>query len=236
MPRDDASPLDVLQDAFDLLTRGPLPLSLDLTDNGHGLPARPVPLDDLRSILLHPSCGFAARDAVVAELVARARSGEEAWTIGLAGVLLPRLRRTAGRLARDYPGDTADLDAEVLTGLLDALTAFDTSRRGVASRLLWAAYRYAARVRRRELRECGRHLSWSVSAAPPRPWGHPDLVLARAVEQGVICGRDAELIGATRIGDVQAPDLAGRLGIKADTLRKRRRRAELQLAEWLQEK
>lgn len=235
MFRDHVSPLDSLEEAFRLLTSGPDPLGLDLTDVGHGLPARPVPLDELRSILLHPSCGFAARDAVVAELVTRAQSGEGAWTVGLLGVLLPGLRRTAGRLARDYPGDTADLDAEVLTGLLDALPVFDPSRRGVAARLLWAAYRYAARVRRRELQECGRHLSRSVSAAPPRPWGHPDLVLVRAVGEGVVCGRDAELIGATRIGDVALPDLAARLGVNADTLRKRRRRAELRLAAWLQD-
>lgn len=230
------SPLDALDAAFRQLVTGPHPLSLDLSDIGHGLPARPVSLDELRSILLHPSCGFAARDAVVAELVTRARSGQAYWTVGLAGVLLPGLRRTAGRLARDYPGDTADLDAEVLTGLLDALTAFDPSRRGVASRLLWAAYRYAARVRRRELQEYGRHVSRSVSAAPLRPWGHPDLVLARAVEEGVVCADDAELIGATRIGDIHMPDLAAQLEVKADTLRKRRRRAELRLAEWLQEK
>lgn len=234
MSRPHASPLDVLDDAFRLLVTGPSPLSLDGHEVGRGLPRRSIPLDELRSILLHPSCGFAARDAVVAELVIRAQSSEAAWKVGLAGVLLPGLRRTAGRLARDYPGDTADLDAEVLTGLLDALTHFEPGRKGVAARLLWAAYRYAARARRRELKESGRHVSQSVSAAPPRPWGHPDLVLAQAVDEGVVCGRDAELIGATRIGDVALPDLAAHLDVKADTLRKRRRRAEQRLIAWLQ--
>ena len=49
-----------------------------------------------------------------------------------------------------------------------------------------------------------------VSAAPPRPWGHPDLVLAKAVRAGVIGAADAELIGATRLGDVDLADAAER--------------------------
>lgn len=233
MPRPHPSPLDVLDDAFRLLVTGPDPLSLDGQAVGHGLPRRSIPLDELRSILLHPSCGFAARDAVVAELVTRAQSGQAAWKVGLAGVLLPGLRRTAGRLARDYPGETADIDAEVLTGLLAALVDFDPTREGVAARLLWAAYRHGARLRRRELAESHRHIPRSVSAAPPQPWGHPDLVLARAVTDRVITACDAELIGATRIGDVALPDLADRLGVKADTLRRRRYRAEQRLVRWL---
>jgi hypothetical protein len=35
---------------------------------------------------------------------------------------------------------------------------------------------------------------------PHTPWGHPDLVLARAVDEGVLLAEDAELIGETRIG------------------------------------
>ncbi len=233
MPRPHRSPLDTLDDAFRLLVTGPSPLSLDASDLGYGLPRRPIPLDELRSILLHPSCGFAARDAVTAELVTRAQAGEAAWKVGLAGLLLPGLRRAAGRLARDYPGDTADIDAEVLTGFLAALVDFNTTRDGVAARLLWAAYRHGARLRRRELAEAHRHVSKSVSAAPPQPWGHPDLVLAQAVREGIVSGRDAELIGATRIGDVALPDLAERLGVKADTLRRRRYRAEQRLVRWL---
>lgn len=228
------SPLDTLDDAFALLVAGPYPLALEGAAIGCGLPARPIPLDELRSILLHPSCSFAARDAALTALVHRARMGEPAWTVGLAGVLLPGLRRTAGRLTRGYPCDTADVDAEVLAGLLEALDRLDPAGGRVAARLLWAAYRRGDRLRKRELGEvCRRAASRPRSLAPRQPWGHPDLVLARAVAEGVVTGEQAELIGATRIGDVPVGDLAAELGVTPDTLRHRRRRAERRLVAWL---
>src|SRR6266540_1788313 len=120
--RDPApSPLDVLETTFRLLTTDPEPLALDGATLGCGLPARLIALDELRSILLHPSTSFAARDAALAALVGRAQAHGGGWTVGLAGVLLPGLRRVAGHLAREFPGDTADIDAEVLTGFLEAL-------------------------------------------------------------------------------------------------------------------
>lgn len=77
----------------------------------------------------HPSTGFAARYAAMMILVERAQQSGGAWLIGLAGVLLPGLRRTAGRLARDFPGDTSDLDCEVLAGFVEAVDGFDVSPR-----------------------------------------------------------------------------------------------------------
>ena len=61
---------------------------------------------------------FPARDAVVYELVARSRSQGGAWTVGLAGVLLPGLRRAAWSLAQACPGKAADIEAEMLATLL----------------------------------------------------------------------------------------------------------------------
>lgn len=153
--------------------------------------------------------------------------------IGLAGVLLPGLRRTAGRLARGYHGDTTELDAEILAGFIDAVMTFEPGRGRVAARLLWAAYRQGDRARRREQAYASRHVPASASMQPPRPWGHPDLILAQAVKEGVITADEAELISATRLGDACLPDLAVELGIRADTLRHRRRRAERRLLSWL---
>jgi hypothetical protein len=48
-------------------------------------------------MLLHPSMAFAARDAVVDELVARSRAKGGAWTVGHAGVLLPGFVGPSGR-------------------------------------------------------------------------------------------------------------------------------------------
>ena len=226
----------MLDDAFRLLGADPEPLTLDGGDVGQGLPARPIPLVELRSMLLHPATGFAAQDAALGVLVARAQRGGGGWMVGLAGVLLPGLRRTAGRLARDFPGNTGDLDSEVLAGFVEAVDGFDPSRGRVAARLLWAAYRRGDRLRRRELAERTRRAAGWRSMPPPAPWGHPDLVLGRAVAAGVLSVEEAELISATRIGGARLPELAAAAGTAADTVRHRRRRAEWRLVAWLADK
>jgi hypothetical protein len=53
---------------------------------GHGLPRRLIALPELAAILMHPSCGYAARDEVWRLLVARARTGDASWTVGAVGV------------------------------------------------------------------------------------------------------------------------------------------------------
>ncbi len=235
--RDPApSPLDVLEATFHLLTAGPDPLALDGAIVGCGLPARPIALDELRSILLHPSTSFAARDAALAELVGRAQADGGAWTVGLAGVLLPGLRRVAGHLAREFPGDTADLDAEVLTGFLEALGKLHLhpGRRRLAAHLLWGAFNRGKRLRRMELEAFVRRLPLeATSAVPPPPAGHPDILLARAVRHGVLAAWEAELIGATRLESQDLLRLAAEGGYKPDTLRHWRRAAERRLAAWL---
>jgi hypothetical protein len=54
----EARPLDVLDRSFRLLVCEPAPLSLDGRAVGYGLPAGPIPLDVLRSLLLHSSVGL----------------------------------------------------------------------------------------------------------------------------------------------------------------------------------
>jgi hypothetical protein len=99
--------------------------------------------------------------------------------------------------------------------------------------LCWLARIGADRLLRAEVAERARPGTDPVSSAPPRPWGHPDLVLERAVRAGVIGASDAELIGATRIGDVELADVANVLGISYKACHQRRRRAESALVEWL---
>jgi hypothetical protein len=229
-----SSPLDTLERAFQLLVVGPEPLALDGAQV-EGLPSRMIALDELRSMLLHPSTSFATRDAAMGLVVRCAQAGCAQWRVGLAGVLLPGLRRMAGRVVRDYPGDAADVDAEILVGLLEALDGFDPGRGHVAARLVWAAYRRGARLRSAELAESDRRAVLAELRLPGRAWGHPDVVLARAVTAGVVSAEEAELIGETRIGGVYLPTLAAGMGVAADTLRHRRRRAELRLVAWLSE-
>src|SRR5829696_10429615 len=74
-------PLAVLDRSFRLLVCEPAPLTLDGRAVGHGLPARPIPLDALRRLLLHPSVGFDARDAALTWLVQQAQAEGGAWLV-----------------------------------------------------------------------------------------------------------------------------------------------------------
>ena len=98
---------DTAEAAFRLLCAGPQPLALHAAKVAAGLPDRPVPLNELRVLLLHPSTSSRTRNQVWAELVRRARAGDPAWVIGLAGIAMPGLRRAAGSLAAAYRVDLA---------------------------------------------------------------------------------------------------------------------------------
>ncbi|MGH2670723.1 MAG: hypothetical protein ACRDH5_16705, partial [bacterium] len=211
----------------------PAPLSVKGALIGHGWPARPIPLDELRSRTLHPSTSYAARDAVVVVLVRKAQAHGGSYLVGLAGVLLPGLRRAAASLTGACLHKAADLDAEMLTGPIEAVTRWRGGGDRVAARLIWAASRRARALLGAELDYQHQVSSGFASAEPARPWGHPDLVLADAVADGVMTAREAELISATRIGDVPLRELAAAWGVAYDSLQKQRRRAELDVAAWI---
>ena len=222
--------LDAVDAAFRLLTAGPRPLAVHASRLAAGLPDRPVPLDELRVLLLHPATTARARNRVWADLVRRARTGDPAWVIGLTGIALPGLRRAVASLTAAYRGDPADLQAEVLTGFLAAMRGLDPDDLDsvpLASRLCWAAWRagkalayadagYAAR--RRDLDD--------QSGAPELPWGHPDFVLAAAVRKGVLTPAQAELIGRNRLEGVPLSQIAAELNMSHAALCNRRKRAE----------
>jgi hypothetical protein len=63
---------EVLEKAFSLLVAGPEPLSLD-GRLVRELPSRPIPLDELRGRLLHPSISYRTRDVALVLLLRRAK-------------------------------------------------------------------------------------------------------------------------------------------------------------------
>jgi hypothetical protein len=223
------SPLDTLGRAFTLLATGPDPLALDGRELP-GLPDQMIPLNRLKRVLLNRATSQVARDAAWRVLVLAARSGNPAWVVGACGVALPGLRRTAGDIAKGYRGDTTDLDAEILAACLAALHTVDIDRPGIANRLIWSARRAGQRARWTAERLVLCEVSRPVSAAPPQPWGHPDLVLADAVAKGVLSPVAAELIGATRLEHLTLAQAADRLGIGVQAAKKMRQRAEARLA------
>jgi len=221
--------LDEIEQRIELLCAGPQPLSMDGKQIGHGLPRRPIPLPELAAILMHPSCGFEARDVVWRLLVERARTGAAAWVVGAVGVALPGLRRAATRLVRRFSGDT---EAVLVTEFVTALGRVDLAQSGVVSRLVDAAETAARRaLRATEPAASGEANFAPGSALPPPPYGHPDLVLARAVAAGVLSPEEAELIGTTYLEDVSVAEYADRTGTSRWSVYKRRRAAEARLVE-----
>ena len=99
VPAAVGSPLDQVRSAFDRLTCGPNPVSVDGRDVP-GMPARPVRLDEVRDRLRERGCPGATRDAVWALLVHRARIEGEAWTIACLGCALPDLISASRQLSR----------------------------------------------------------------------------------------------------------------------------------------
>jgi hypothetical protein len=224
------SPMDAVETAFGLLGCDPAPLSVDGARIGHGLPARPVPLPELRKYLLNPATPFAARDAAWRVLVGRTRRDGPAWVVAATGIALPGLRRLSRELAIRSGADSRDLDAEILAGFVGALRTVDVRRGRIASRLCFAAYNAGRRLARREAAAAGLRVPLAESMIPPRPSGHPDFVLARAVRLGVITADEAGLIGRSRLEDVPVAELAAERGISVPAAGMRRHRAETRLA------
>ena len=174
---------------------------------GHGLPRRPIVLRELASILMHPSCDYAASDAAWRLLVHRARTTGPAWVIGAVGVALPGLRAAAWRLGHTFTGD---VQAELLAAFVAALAGMDADEPRLAQRLCSAAL-VGARARLRAAEparaEVATHAPWPRRRRQPRvgtrtsSWPVPCVA-------GVITPDEAELIGVTRLEDVPIAEYA----------------------------
>jgi hypothetical protein len=225
-----AGALAAAERAFGYLTIEPHPLAVDGRAVGYGLPARHIPLDELRQLLVHdPDTTFDAKDAAWHELIHRARDWGPAWVIAAVGMALPALAVMSRRLCTGHTGQSEDIDAELLAGFLDALRHRDLTGPAPYIRMCWAGWRAALLVRTSIATGELPDVFDPASRQPARPYGHPDLILGRAVHAGIIDADQAELISATRLGRVLIEDLAARAGVDPSVIRMRRRRAELAL-------
>jgi len=231
------SPLASVRDCFGLLVAGPAPLALDGSLLA-GLPARSVALDELRDLLLADSCPPASRDAAWAVVIRRSRRYGGAWTVGAAGMALPALWAVAARLGGHSDLDRADVEAEVLTGFLEALATVRLDLPRIAVRLRWAAYRAGLALATQQWespRPDSDLIQTLATAASPSGPGQADprQVLAGAVAAGVLTDAEAELIGATRLEDVPVSAWAARRSMPARRAYRLRERAERRLVEHL---
>lgn len=229
-----ANPLDAARAAFAWLTAGDHPVAVDGREFDH-LPNREIPVDELRDLLLRRSCPRRVWDQVWRHVITRARSEGGTWTIVAVGLALPMLTPMAARLTDRYAGDPADIHSEIVQGFLDALQTIDLTKSRITIRLRWAAYRSGHRALIAALDGPTPKAPGFFSAEPKPPSGHPDLVLARAVQVGVLTPTEAEVISETRLGDTLLHDWAAHHKIEFWAAYKTRKRAEYRLATWLTE-
>ena len=231
--------LDTVEDAFTVLATGPGALGLDRS-LVPGLPRRRMPMDEVRGLLLRPEADYPLRDRIWTVVVEAARHGQPSqagdrpgnknWRIVAVALGLPGLRRVAARLCAGLPADqVGDLESEMLTGYLAALQTIELSTGRIASRLCWAAYRAADRYRQGSPARSGVTIPMGGSMPPPRPWGHPDFVLARYVLDGLLSQYEAELIACTRLEGLTFEQLERRWRLPRTTLADDRARAEARL-------
>ncbi|ANN21108.1 hypothetical protein SD37_39670 [Amycolatopsis orientalis] len=242
----DGGVFDAAIATFGWLVTGPHPVCVDGAAIS-GLPPRPVPLDELGTLLLRQECVQATRDAAWAYLVARARAEGGTWTMACVGLAMPVLLPVAAQLTNRFRGDKHDIHSAVLTGFLAGLGEVALDRPAILVRLRWAAYRagYAAL---REALDAPPPVDEEEgdapptvedadfrSAPPPRASGHHDLVLVAAVRASVITADEAALISATHFGELALAEAAQARGERYKTTQKARHRAEQRLARFLTE-
>lgn len=226
--------LDAAQTAFDWLSTGPHPVSVDCTGLP-GLPPGPVPVGRLRRLLLSADTPRESRDAVWSQVITRAQTSGPEWTVAAVGLALPGLRAAAGRLAAGWHRDTGDLDAEILTAFLVALRAADPTDRRLCARLVRRATAAGRALRHADAASATPRSDYPQSQAPQRPYGHPDLLLGRAVADGALSPVDADLIGATRLEAQPVAGWAAQHGVPVSTAINRRWRAETRLIQLIRE-
>ncbi|GAA5121346.1 hypothetical protein GCM10025762_41740 [Haloechinothrix salitolerans] len=178
-------------------------------------------------------------------VVRRAQDGRADWELAAAGLALPSLAASARTLGTWYRGDRADLHAAILAGFLQALSSADPARKRLFDTLRWAAYRagHAAVMDAAQAplpidpdeSSDVLEIFWSRfrSAVPRPPWGHPDLVLARAVADGIVTPVEADLIGRTRLEDDTLAAWAQAHHVPYSTANNARWRAERRLVTYL---
>jgi hypothetical protein len=116
------SPFTTLEQTFGLLGAEPHPLAVDGRRLGPGLPARPIPLGELRSIVSHPTTSYDLQIRVLEAVIDNLRQEQAVWVVALGGLLLPGMRRLASHMTpspRRAPA-SHQVEAELLSRLLFA--------------------------------------------------------------------------------------------------------------------
>jgi hypothetical protein len=220
-------PFTIIEREFQGLHRASNALVIDGAFVDASLPPGRLAPCELRALLLDPSTAYCTRDAALGWMLARAQAERGAWIVAATGMVLPGLRARTSALAAACRSRQAEFQTEVVGAVVEAVLRVRPTAERIASKLLWAGFRGGHRFM------AGCRLEAAECAVPAACDGHPDLVLDRAVCEGVIGGRDAAVIGETRLGGARLADVAAAGGLGYGCAFKRRHRAELRLAAWL---
>jgi hypothetical protein len=139
MPAARPSPFETLETTFRLLSSGPEPLAVDGRRLGQGLPGRVITVRELGVMLVCHRVTAEVQRVVLDELIYRATQGGSGWVVGLAGVLLPGLRRVAALTQPDSAGAMSEVEAELLGRYRAALARSHAEVAEFASDLLRVA-------------------------------------------------------------------------------------------------
>ncbi|MDR7171730.1 hypothetical protein J2W56_005491 [Nocardia kruczakiae] len=227
----EPTPLALIRQRFARLGEHPVPGLPPGWDQLHA--------DRLAARLLNPQIPAEEVDAVWTQLIEAARTRDDTAVLICAGAALPMLSAITAKLCGHW-AYRADTEAMVLVAFLDAVSGLDVARPNVAYRLRWATFHRACPPVR-ERKAAPTPIDWFPDSghsgkAVSSPQGHPELLLALAVEEGVLTAAEAGLIIDTRLHPRRLKSIAAEAGIGYAAVAKRRRRAEHRLAAWLRER
>jgi hypothetical protein len=171
-----------------------------------------LPLAVVRSILADPRTLPWVHDGIWHTLIGHARGDDTEWLLAAVGCALPRIRSSIWHATRDRRVDKDEAAQAALTAFAEAVLTLDPApERGVLDDLVRYARNAAQTVADRTQRDYVSHRQ-PGSFPPPAPSGHPDLVLARLVREGVITAEEADLIGRHRLEGTSIRRLAAARG------------------------
>ena len=210
-----------------------LPWIIPASEFAPGIPHRDMPPRVLERFVI-AQASYAERDQVWAGIITRARQppARTAYQLLAIGVAAKGLRRYRNHVHAGSNAERADLDADLIHGLLRRLATIDISAGNLGGKLIDSATGYAQRRWRSHL---GRpHPADPDHAAASTERGSLQTALSRLFARVATAGHpldlvDAELIAATRLDGHTMIDTAARLGLPLEAAYKRRQRAENRL-------
>ncbi len=178
----------------------------------------------------------AEKDAVLCALMRRARLEPLAGRVVLQA-MLPGLKKLAGRMLSDAR-EREELWSALMACAWERIRTYPVERRPrkVAANLQLDCLRGTLRSLAGARSPDRTVLAWRLPEeldAPERCEGDVDALLARATAAGAVSKAEAELILSTRIDRIPLSVLARSRGVKFDTLKHRRNRAERRLLVFL---